>query len=155
MYSFKEKNKLYYDLQNADFAQADLDLLCEISPAESIIERAKRNPQRNCNEVLYRLLDLKTAEEIRLNRRSAAPSKDGANDSAKAAAELAAKKADALAKMQAGKAAKKAERDAAKSAGKTADPKTRKAPKAKAEAKKEDVNIGNTPSAPADTEKKK
>jgi len=158
MYSFKEKNKLYYDLQNADFAQADLDLLCEISPAEQIIERAKRNPQRICNEVLYRLLDLKTAEEIRLNRRRATPSKDDAKDPADEAAAIAAKKAAALAKMAAGRAAKKAERDAIKSTGKTADPKTPKAPKVKAEVKKEEPAIGATPSVPTadnDTEKKK
>lgn len=146
MYRFKEKNKLYYDLQNADFAQADLDLLCEISPAEQVIERAKRNPQRHCNEVLYRLLDLKTAEEIRLHRRSAAPSKDDAKGPADEAAAIAAKKAEALAKMQAGKAAKKAERDAEKAAGKTADPKTPKAPKAKAEV---------APTVEVNTEKKK
>ena len=157
MYSFKEKNKLYYDLQNADFAQADLNLLCEISPAESIIERAKRTPLRHCNEVLYRLLDLKTTEEIRLNRRSSASFAPGDKEpDAKALA--AAKKADALAKMQAGKAAAKANRDAEKAAGKTVDPKAPKSPKAKPEVKKDDTNVGNFPPvtpAAADAEKKK
>jgi hypothetical protein len=127
MYSFKEKNKLYYDLQNADFAEADLNLLCKVRPEERIVETAKRNPQRHHKEVLYRLLDLKTAEEIRLNRRgSKKPEKEAGND-----ADAEAKKQSALEKMAAGKAAKKAEREAAKASNTPAAPKTVKEPKAK------------------------
>lgn len=70
MYSFKEKNKFYYDLQNVDFAEADLRLLCVSNPSDQIIDRARRTPQRCHKEVLYQLLDFRTAEEIRLNRRA-------------------------------------------------------------------------------------
>jgi hypothetical protein len=115
MYSFKEKNKLYYDLQNADFAVADLDLLCKVSPTDQIIERAKRNPERNFKEVLYRLLDLQTADEIRLNRRSHSTVNSG-GPGADEAALVAAKKVERLANMAAGRAAAKAKRDAEKAA---------------------------------------
>lgn len=69
MYSFKEKNKIYNELQNIAYAEADLDLLQKVCPAHPIITKANRNPTRYANEVLFALLGNQSRESIRLNRR--------------------------------------------------------------------------------------
>ena len=59
MYSFKEKSR---------FGESDLSLLRRLSPEDSLIATAQVSPSRNAEAVLFRLLDLTTREEIRLNR---------------------------------------------------------------------------------------
>ena len=56
-------------MQNSNFVEADLDLLHKVWPSHPLIPRARRNPIRYANEVLYALLDKATREDIRLNRR--------------------------------------------------------------------------------------
>ena len=70
MYSFKEKSRILKELLNPAFGESDLSLLRRLSPEDSLIATAKVSPSRNAEAVLFRLLDLTTREEIRLNRRN-------------------------------------------------------------------------------------
>ena len=70
MYSFKEKSRILKELLNPAFGESDLSLLRRLSPEDSLIATAQVSPSRNAEAVLFRLLDLTTREEIRLNRRN-------------------------------------------------------------------------------------
>lgn len=70
MYSFKEKSRILKELLNPAFGESDLSLLRRLSPEDSLIAMAQVSPSRNAEAVLFRLLDLTTREEIRLNRRN-------------------------------------------------------------------------------------
>ena len=70
MYSFKEKSRILKELLNPAFGESDLSLLRRWSPEDSLIATAQVSPSRNAEAVLFRLLDLTTREEIRLNRRN-------------------------------------------------------------------------------------
>ena len=70
MYSFKEKSRILKELLNPAFGESDLSLLRRLSPEDSLIAAAQVTPSRNAEAVLFRLLDLTTREEIRLNRRN-------------------------------------------------------------------------------------
>ena len=70
MYSFKEKSRILKELLNPAFGESDLSLLRRLSPEDSLIATAQGSPSRNAEAVLFRLLDLTTREEIRLNRRN-------------------------------------------------------------------------------------
>ena len=67
MYSFKEKSRILKELLNPAFGESDLSLLRRLSPEDSLIATAQVSPSRNAEAVLFRLLDLTTREEIRLN----------------------------------------------------------------------------------------
>lgn len=87
MYSFKEKSRILKELLNPAIGEADLQLLRRLAPGDSLITTAQVSPSRNAEAILFKLLDLTTREEIRLNRRniernSAGP-KDSGNPSAK------------------------------------------------------------------------
>ena len=69
MYSFKEKQKHYSELQNPDAASLDLKLLTQKSPSHPLLRKFSRNPQRYANEILYQLLGVAERDEIRNNRR--------------------------------------------------------------------------------------
>lgn len=69
MYSFKEKQKHFSELQNPDAASLDLKLLTQKSPLHPHLRKFSRNPQRYANEILYQLLDVAQRDEIRNNRR--------------------------------------------------------------------------------------
>lgn len=69
MYGFKEKNKYLNELRNSAAAEADLKLLQAAAPAHPKLKMFGRNPQRYANDILYTLLDYKSKNEIRLNRR--------------------------------------------------------------------------------------
>ena len=69
MYSFKEKSRILKELLNPAFGESDLSLR-RLSPEDSLIATAQVSPSRNAEAVLFRLLDLTTREEIRLNRRN-------------------------------------------------------------------------------------
>lgn len=69
MYSFKEKQKHFSELQNPDAASLDLKLLTQKSPSHPLLRKFSRNPQRYANEILYQLLGVAERDEIRNNRR--------------------------------------------------------------------------------------
>jgi hypothetical protein len=69
MYSFKEKQKHFSELQNPDAASLDLKLLTQKTPSHPLMRKFSRNPQRYANEILYQLLDVAERDEIRNNRR--------------------------------------------------------------------------------------
>lgn len=69
MYGFKEKKKIHQEMINKDQAEADLRLLQLASPLHFQIKKFSRDPRRYAEEILYALLDVKSQEEIRLNRR--------------------------------------------------------------------------------------
>lgn len=69
MYSFKEKQKHFSELQNPDAASLDLKLLTQKSPSHPLLKKFSRNPQRYANEILYQLLGVAKRDEIRNNRR--------------------------------------------------------------------------------------
>lgn len=70
MYSFKEKQKHFSELQNPDAASLDLKLLTQKNPLHPLLRKFSRSPQRYANEILYQLLDVAERDEIRNNRRS-------------------------------------------------------------------------------------
>lgn len=67
MYSFKEKKRHFSDLKNTSAAESDLILLK--SKVKQVISAWERQPKRYADDILYRLLDVATREEIRINRR--------------------------------------------------------------------------------------
>ncbi|MCC8187140.1 MAG: hypothetical protein LIP08_06425 [Bacteroides sp.] len=67
--SFKEKKKILQEIENPLFAEADLQLLCELFPTYNFLARAQRDPRRYYKEILSALVEKTTAEEIRLYRR--------------------------------------------------------------------------------------
>lgn len=67
MYSFKEKKRHFSDLKNT--SAAELDLLLLKSKVKQVISSWERQPKRYADDILYRLLDVATREEIRINRR--------------------------------------------------------------------------------------
>lgn len=67
MYSFKEKKRHFSDLKNTSAAESDLLLLK--SKVKQVISSWERQPKRYADDILYRLLDVATREEIRINRR--------------------------------------------------------------------------------------
>lgn len=69
MYGFKEKMKYFNELRNSAAAGADLCLLQAAAPAHPKLRMFTRNPQRYADDILYTLLDLKSKEAIRINRR--------------------------------------------------------------------------------------
>ncbi len=70
MYSAKEKNKHLRALQASQHAEKDLRLLKSLDPKNDRISSFELSPARFAEEILYTLLDLATAEEIRDNRRT-------------------------------------------------------------------------------------
>lgn len=77
MYGFKEKNKYLNELRNSAAAEADLQLLQAAAPAHPKLKMFARNPQRYANDILYTLLDVKSKNDIRRNRREYELEKDG------------------------------------------------------------------------------
>ena len=67
MYSFKEKKRHFSDFKNTSAAESDLLLLK--SKVKQVISSWERQPKRYADDILYRLLDVATREEIRINRR--------------------------------------------------------------------------------------
>ena len=67
MYSFKEKKRHFSDLENTSAAESDLRLLK--SKVRQVVSSWERQPKRYADDILYRLLDVATREEIRINRR--------------------------------------------------------------------------------------
>lgn len=76
MYGFKEKTKYFNELRNTAAAEADLSLLQATAPAHPKLKMFARNPQRYADDILYTLLDLKSKEAIRINRREIEKAKE-------------------------------------------------------------------------------
>lgn len=70
MYSIKEKNKHLRSLNAVQHAEKDLELLRRLDPRNDQLPSLSLSPRRNAERILYILLDVATAQEIRLNRRS-------------------------------------------------------------------------------------
>ena len=69
MYGFKEKTKYFNELRNPAAAEVDLRLLRASAPVHPKLKMFARNPQRYADDILYTLLDLKSKDAIRINRR--------------------------------------------------------------------------------------
>lgn len=80
MYGFKEKMKYFNELRNSVAAGADLCLLQAAAPAHPKLRMFTRNPQRYADDILYTLLDLKSKEAIRINRRECENAKENAGE---------------------------------------------------------------------------
>lgn len=76
MYGFKEKTKYFNELRNPAAAEVDLRLLRASAPAHPKLKMFARNPQRYADDILYTLLDLKSKDTIRLNRRESEKAKE-------------------------------------------------------------------------------
>lgn len=68
MYNRREKLQLFNQLRGEDHAQADLSLLDDENPRHPKLTRFARDPQRYADEILYALLDICDADEIKDNR---------------------------------------------------------------------------------------
>lgn len=75
MYSFKEKKRHFVDLKNAAAAESDMLLL--MSKVKQVSPSWRRQPRRYADDILYRLLDVATREEIRINRRERMKAQNG------------------------------------------------------------------------------
>lgn len=71
MYSYKEKIKHYSDLSAPDHVLIDLEHLRKIDPRNEHLPSFQNAPERSAGKILYALLDLVSAEEIRNYRRQA------------------------------------------------------------------------------------
>lgn len=71
MYTFKEKSRHLRDLHAPNHAGIDLELLKKLDPRNDQLPTLEHAPERKSKHILYALLDVTTAEEIRNNRRTA------------------------------------------------------------------------------------
>lgn len=70
MYSFKEKSRYLQNMTNPQYAEADLQLLRQLSPGHALLRTPILRPAKAADKILYALLDITTVENIRLHRRS-------------------------------------------------------------------------------------
>lgn len=75
-YTFKEKQKHFSELKNAEAAASDLELLRQKNPNHPSLSQYARNPRRYSDDILYTLLDFSMRDEIRNNRRKLEESDD-------------------------------------------------------------------------------
>lgn len=68
MYNRREKLQLFNQLRGEEHAKADLSLLDDENPRHPKLTRFARDPQRYADEILYALLDICDADEIKDNR---------------------------------------------------------------------------------------
>ncbi len=69
-YSPKERIRLTRSLSNPEAADFDLQLLRKLQPSHSQLSVWSLNPKRYADDILFSLLEVAPAEEIRLNRRA-------------------------------------------------------------------------------------
>lgn len=69
MYNFKEKSRYLQDMTNPQYAEADLQLLRQLSPGHALLRTPILRPAKAADKILYALLDVTTVETIRLHRR--------------------------------------------------------------------------------------
>lgn len=80
MYGTKEKLRIYNEINNKEHAEADLLLLSGFYADKNKINTYQRNPQRYHGDILFKLLDHKTKEEIRAHRREFLNKKEKENE---------------------------------------------------------------------------
>lgn len=68
MYSRKEKLEHFNQLSGAKYGAVDLELLADECPSHKNLTKFARDPQRYADDILYALLDVCTAEDIKENR---------------------------------------------------------------------------------------
>ena len=71
MYNFKEKNKHLRELHAPVHVSRDLELLKKLDPRNDQIPTFDHAPVRHAEQILYVLLDVASAEDVRNNRRNA------------------------------------------------------------------------------------
>ena len=69
-YSPKERIRLTRSLSNPEAGAIDLQLLSKLQPSHSQLSVWSLNPKRYADDILFSLLEVAPAEEIRLNRRA-------------------------------------------------------------------------------------
>ena len=69
-YSPKERIRLTRSLSNPEAGAIDLQLLRKLQPSHSHLSVWSLNPKRYADDILFSLLEVAPAEEIRLNRRA-------------------------------------------------------------------------------------
>lgn len=138
MYSYKEKIKHYRDLSAPDHVLIDLEHLRKVDPRNEHLPSFENAPARNADKILYALLDLVTAEEIRNYRRQVILDRSAAEEEAARLEEEknAREEAERLAKVEAERlAAEQAEAERI-AAEKAAQEETERLAKEKEEAEK-------------------
>lgn len=70
MYNFKEKSKHLKNLLAPNHAERDLEMLKRLDPLNDQLRTFEHAPVRNAERILYLLLDIASAEDIRNNRRT-------------------------------------------------------------------------------------
>lgn len=83
MYNFKEKSRYLQDMTNPQYAEADLQLLRQLSPGHAILRTPILRPAKAADKILYALLDVTTVETIRLHRRRSETDKVPSSDPGK------------------------------------------------------------------------
>lgn len=78
MYSYKAKIKHLRDLFAPTHVQTDLEYLKKVDPRNDQLPSFEHAPERNAERILYNLLDLVTADDIRNNRRRVTLEKEAA-----------------------------------------------------------------------------
>ena len=71
MYNFREKSKHLKNLLAPNHAERDLEMLKRLDPQNDQLNTFAHAPIRNAERILYLLLDVASAEDIRNNRRNA------------------------------------------------------------------------------------
>lgn len=95
MYNFKEKSRYLQDMTNPQYAEADLQLLRQLSPGHAILRTPILRPAKAADKILYALLDVTTVETIRLHRRRSETDKCSSTSPAAASPDQPEKEASA------------------------------------------------------------
>ena len=91
--NYKQKIKHYRELAAPIHAKTDLELLKKVDPRNDQLPSFEHAPERHADRILYNLLDLVPADEIRNNRRRASIEKEATEKAAQEEVErLAAEK---------------------------------------------------------------
>ena len=96
-YSPKERIRLTRSLSNPEAADFDLQLLRKLQPSHSQLSVWSLNPKRYADDILFSLLEVAPAEEIRLNRRACSAVEQPGAETDKVPAESAQGQADGAA----------------------------------------------------------
>ena len=96
-YSPKERIRLTRSLSNPEAADFDLQLLSKLQPSHSQLSVWSLNPKRYADDILFSLLEVAPAEEIRLNRRACSAVEQPGAETDKVPAESAQGQADGAA----------------------------------------------------------
>lgn len=96
-YSPKERIRLTRSLSNPEAADFDLQLLRKLQPSHSQLSVWSLNPKRYADDILFSLLEVAPAEEIRLNRRACSAVEQPGAETDKVPAESAPDQTDGTA----------------------------------------------------------